>query len=293
MDHIPVLRLVQHGAVDLLDFLKMRRKVRIDMVDSFHHDTGIVDTIEFLVLRFEPAIIPPSLEPSGQTDDIVDVRGLVRILRVQSDRPSPHLIDAHIGCHPGEVDERVELRAIPSFSEYPLRADHQLRVSGHELVRDGEDGLILREPPLPVISDPPDPLSGYQVGIQMCIRSDERIEEEGAIDEIGISIEEIRDDGAPEVFSKISDLRVEDFRHSLELRLAVDEELLDGSLETVEIPASPDISEIEEHLLDRFFLLLGHLLPFLPGHPDHEPLPDGFGDILEHERIGGIHVDIM
>lgn len=75
------------------------------------------------------------------------------------------------------------------------------------------------------------------------------------IDPVRLNIEKVCDDSYSEAFPEILLFLIEYFFDGLDLRLRVDESLLDRSLESVETRTSPDISEIEKeglHHIEEF-----------------------------------------
>ena len=78
------------------------------------------------------------------------------------------------------------------------------------------------------------------------------IEDGVSVDPVRGWIEKVGDDRTSEVFPEMFELFREDRVDSLDLRLRVDESLLDRCLESVEIGSTPDVSEIEK---ESFYLI--------------------------------------
>ncbi len=106
------------------------------MIEFLDDEATIINSIELRVFFLESFEVAHSLVSIAKTNDIIDVCYLLRIARVKSDCATMNLVYTHIGTDSREINEGIDRRAIPSFTEDSTSSDDKLGFSFGELLCD-------------------------------------------------------------------------------------------------------------------------------------------------------------
>ena len=111
-------------------------EVRVDAGHPVDHDAVLVGGEVAGVLAGEAVpVVAAGDVMVRDADDRPDLRDLVGVLGVQTQRPSPGLHHRGGGGDRGQVDERGDARGVPALAEQPAGADEALRATEREVGR--------------------------------------------------------------------------------------------------------------------------------------------------------------
>ena len=94
---------------------------------AFFDRSVITNTVQLFVLLFKSKVIFVSVGKFiCKTNNIPIVGYFLRPILVQSHRATSQLIDAHARCYSGQINEYVNFRCIPAFTEKSTRSNQTL-----------------------------------------------------------------------------------------------------------------------------------------------------------------------
>lgn len=106
------------------------------MIKFLDNQATIVDSVELRMFFLESFEVAHSLVSIAKTDDVIDVCYLLRIFFIEAYCSTMDLIDTHVCTHSRKIDESIDCRAIPSFTEDSTSSDDKFGFSLGEFLCD-------------------------------------------------------------------------------------------------------------------------------------------------------------